>query len=113
VWVSPKKTQAAWLNATRQALGISLFPSCSLCRLVGHDIQFSECDMESLEENSTRIARKDQPMSEDELRNLLDEFTEEELADLLDFVEEVGGYENAEIAIASLEQLRGTTRAAA
>ncbi len=52
-------------------------------------------------------------MSEDELRNLLDEFTEEELADLLDFVEEVGGYENAEIAIASLEQLRGTTRAAA
>jgi hypothetical protein len=42
-------------------------------------------------------------MDDEQIRNLLDEFSEEELAELLDFVEEVGGFENAEAALSSLE----------
>ncbi len=45
-------------------------------------------------------------MSEEQIRDLLEEFSEEELADILDFVEEVGGFENAEAALSSLEQVR-------
>lgn len=45
-------------------------------------------------------------MSEEELRNLLDEYSEEELADVLDFVEQVGGFENADVAIELLEEAR-------
>ncbi len=45
-------------------------------------------------------------MDDEELIDRLEEFSEDELAQLLDFIEDVGSIENAESLLDSLEEIR-------
>ena len=45
-------------------------------------------------------------MTDQELAQMLDEYTEEELATVLDFVEELGSVEAAQTALDALSELR-------